>query len=185
MTSAALPVPTQVLLTNLDLLARSVDTANLSTAIDELGKAFNGRGPDVQRLLDSGDELLTSAEQDLPQTIALINSSKTVLQTQLDEGPAIASWAHDLILFSAQLKASDNDVRTLLEASARPDGADDHERRALHAATGRSVDGARRPEHSRWRSGVHGGRRYRLSPREHPEHGRHRRIVAGKRRPAG
>jgi phospholipid/cholesterol/gamma-HCH transport system substrate-binding protein len=115
MTSAALPVPTQVLLTNLDLLARSVDTANLSTAIDELAKAFNGRGPDLQRLLDSGDELLTSAQQNLPQTIALIDSSKTVLQTQLDEGPAIASWAHDLNLFTAQLKASDNDVRTLLD----------------------------------------------------------------------
>ena len=117
MTAAALPVPTQVLLTNLDLLARSVDTAKLSTAIDELGKAFNGRGPDLQRLLDSGDQLLASAEQNLPQTIALINSSKTVLQTQLDEGPAIKSWAHDLNLFTAQLKASDHDVRTLLDTA--------------------------------------------------------------------
>ncbi len=115
MSAAALPVPTQVLLTNLDLLARSVNTANLGTAIDELSKAFNGRGPDLQRLLDSGDELLATAEQNLPQTIALIDSSKTVLQTQLDEGPAIESWAHDLNLLSAQLKDSDHDIRTLLD----------------------------------------------------------------------
>src|SRR6266568_801714 len=104
------------LLGNLDLLARSVDTANLTTAIDELAKAFSGRGPDLQRLLDSSDELLTAAEQNLPQTIALINSSKTVLQTQLDEGPAIRSWAHDLRLLTAQLKTSDPDIRTLLDS---------------------------------------------------------------------
>jgi phospholipid/cholesterol/gamma-HCH transport system substrate-binding protein len=116
MTAAQLPVPTQVLLTNLDLLVRSVDTKNLSTAIDELAKAFNDRGPDLSRLLDAGDELLTTAQQRLPQTIALINSGKTVLQTQLDEGPAIRSWTHDLSLLSAQLRASDPDVRNLLDA---------------------------------------------------------------------
>ncbi len=115
MTAAQLPVPTQVLLTNLDLLVRSIDTENLGTAVDELAKAFNGRGPDLQRLLDSGDELLTAAQQNLPQTIALINSSRTVLQTQLDEGPAIRSWTHDLSLLTAQLKASDGDIRTLLD----------------------------------------------------------------------
>jgi phospholipid/cholesterol/gamma-HCH transport system substrate-binding protein len=116
MTAAQLPVPTQVLLTNLDLLVRSVDTKNLSTGINELAKAFNDRGPDLSRLLDAGDELLTTAQQNLPQTIALINSGKTVLQTQLDEGPAIRSWTHDLNLLSAQLKASDPDIRNLLDA---------------------------------------------------------------------
>lgn len=115
MTAAQLPVPTQVLLTNLDVLVRSVNTDNLSTTIQELADAFNGRGPDLQRLLDSGDQLLTSAQQALPQTISLINSSETVLQTQLDEGPAIRSWAHDLSLLSAQLKASDPDIRVLLD----------------------------------------------------------------------
>jgi phospholipid/cholesterol/gamma-HCH transport system substrate-binding protein len=116
MSAAQLPVPTQVLLTNLDLLVRSVDTKNLRVAIEELGDAFNGRGPDLQRLLDSGDELLRAAQQNLPQTIALLDSGKTVLQTQLDEGPAIRGWAHDLSLLTAQLKASDSDVRTLLDS---------------------------------------------------------------------
>lgn len=115
MTAAQLPVPTQVLLTNLDLLVRSVNTTNLTTAVDELARAFNGRGPDLQRLLDAGDQLLTSAQQALPQTIELIDSAKTVLQTQLDEGPAIRSWAHDLSLLTAQLKASDPDIRALLD----------------------------------------------------------------------
>jgi phospholipid/cholesterol/gamma-HCH transport system substrate-binding protein len=116
MTTAQLPVPTQVLLTNLDLLVRSVDTKNLSIAVDELGKAFNGRGEDLQRLLVSGDDLLTAAQQNLPQTIALINSAKTVLQTQLDEGSAIRSWTRDLRLLTGQLKASDGDIRALLDS---------------------------------------------------------------------
>lgn len=115
MTTAQLPVPTQVLLTNLDLLVRSVNTENLSTAVDELAKVFNGRGPDLQRLLDSGTELLNAAEQNLPQTIDLIDKGKTVLQTQLDEGSAIRSWTHDLSLLTAQLKASDPDIRNLLD----------------------------------------------------------------------
>jgi len=115
MTAAQLPVPTQVLLTNLDLLVRSVDTTNLGTALDELAKAFNGRGPDLQRLLVSGDQLLAAAQENLPDTIALINSSKTLLQTQLDEGSSIRSWTHDLNLLTAQLKASDTDIRTLLD----------------------------------------------------------------------
>lgn len=117
MTARQLPVPTQVLLTNLDLLVSSVNTQHLGTAIDELGKAFNDRGPDLQRLLDSGSELLAAAQQHLPETIKLIDSSGTVLQTQLDEGPAIQSWARDLRLFTSQLRASDGDIRGLIDTA--------------------------------------------------------------------
>ena len=38
-----------------------------------------------------------------------------MLQTQLDESPAMASWAHSLNLLSQQLKASDPDIRSLLD----------------------------------------------------------------------
>lgn len=117
MTARQLPVATQVLLTNLDLLVSSVKTEHLSTAIDELGKAFDDRGPDLQRLLDSGGELLTAAQQNLPETITLIDSSRTVLRTQLDEGPALQKWTRDLQLLTAQLKASDSDIRGLLDTA--------------------------------------------------------------------
>jgi len=45
----------------------------------------------------------------------LIKESGGVLQTQLDEAPALASWAHSLNLLSQQLKASDSDIRSLLD----------------------------------------------------------------------
>lgn len=110
-----LPVATQVLLTNLDNLVGSIDTKNLRTTVSELGKAFNNQGPALGSLLDSTSNLLASAQQALPDTLALIKESGSVLQTQLDEAPALASWAHSLNLLSQQLKASDTDIRSLLD----------------------------------------------------------------------
>ena len=109
------PVATQVLLTNLDTLVRSVDTANLQVAVSELGTAFNNEGPALATLLDASNNLLQAATENLPDTLALIKTSDSVLQTQLDEQPAIASWAHSLNLLSQQLKASNGDISNLLD----------------------------------------------------------------------
>ncbi|MDT4892205.1 MAG: phospholipid/cholesterol/gamma-HCH transport system substrate-binding protein [Pseudonocardiales bacterium] len=110
-----LPVATQVLLTNLDNLVRSVDVNNLQIAVKELGNAFNGQGPTLGALLDANSNLLQAAQQNLPDTLALIKASNSVLKTQLDEAPAMLSFAHSLNLLSGQLKASDSDIRRLLD----------------------------------------------------------------------
>lgn len=110
-----IPVATQVLLTNLDNLVRSVDSRKLQIAVTELGLAFNNQGPALSSLLDSTNNLLVAAQRNLPDTLALIKLSDGVLQTQLDEAPAMASWAHSLNLLSQQFKASDPDIRSLLD----------------------------------------------------------------------
>jgi phospholipid/cholesterol/gamma-HCH transport system substrate-binding protein len=117
MNRTSIPVAAETLLTNLDSLVKSVDTDKLRITVEELGKAFDNRGPDLGALLDSNRDLLTAAEQNLPQTIALIEQSTTVLQTQIDEKNPIASWAHSLNLLSAQLKQSDPDIRRLLDTA--------------------------------------------------------------------
>ena len=109
------PIATQVLLQNLDDLVSNIDSAKLNILITELGQAFGGRGPDLQSLLDSGDQLLARARQALPETLRLIDNGQTVLKTQLDSGSAIKGWAHNLNLLTAQLKSSDPDLRTLLD----------------------------------------------------------------------
>ncbi|MDQ2748398.1 MAG: MCE family protein [Pseudonocardiales bacterium] len=109
------PVATQVLLTNLDNLVRSVDTNKLRIVVSEFGNAFNGQGPALGSLLDSTNNLLAAAQAALPETLALIKLSDGVLQTQLDEAPAMASWAHSLNLLSQQLKKSDPDIRSLFD----------------------------------------------------------------------
>lgn len=108
------PIATQVFLQNLDDLVSNIDSAKLNIVISELGKAFGGRGPDLQALLDSGDQLLARAQQALPETLKLIDNGQTVLKTQLDSGSAIKGWAHSLNLLTAQLKASDGDLNALL-----------------------------------------------------------------------
>jgi phospholipid/cholesterol/gamma-HCH transport system substrate-binding protein len=113
------PLPTTELVLSLDRLVNSVGKEDLRVTVDELGEAFAGTGPNLSRLVDSGNELVESASDALPETIALIEDSKTVLKTQADQGSSIKSFARDLALLSAQLKKSDGDLRKLI-GNARP-----------------------------------------------------------------
>jgi phospholipid/cholesterol/gamma-HCH transport system substrate-binding protein len=116
--STRVPLPTTDLVLSLDRLVNSVGKNDLRITVDELGKAFNGSGPDLSRLVDSGNALVESASGSLPQTISLIEDSRKVLKTQADQGSSIKSFAHDLALLSAQLKSGDNDLRKLIGNAA-------------------------------------------------------------------
>jgi phospholipid/cholesterol/gamma-HCH transport system substrate-binding protein len=109
------PLPTEVLLLNLDRLVRSVDKRDLVVVIDELGTGFEGTGRDLQRLLDSGDALTRAAVDALPETERLIDDGTVVLATQRESGSAIQSFSEDLADLSATLRTSDGDLRKLLD----------------------------------------------------------------------
>ncbi|WP_369268798.1 MCE family protein [Streptomyces sp. R11] len=113
------PLPTTDLILSLDRLVNSVGKDDLQVTVDELGKAFAGTGPNLSRLVDSGNELVESASEALPETITLIEDSRKVLKTQADQGSSIKSFASDLATLTAQLKASDGDLRRLI-GNARP-----------------------------------------------------------------
>ncbi|MER5447015.1 MlaD family protein [Streptomyces sp. NPDC002764] len=116
--STRVPLPTTDLVLSLDRLVNSVGKDDLRVTVDELGKAFNGTGPDLSRLVDSGNALVESASDSLPQTISLIEDSRKVLKTQADQGSSIKSFAHDLALLTEQLKSSDGDLRKLIGNAA-------------------------------------------------------------------
>jgi phospholipid/cholesterol/gamma-HCH transport system substrate-binding protein len=109
------PTRIDTVLLDVDRLVRSVDRDDLSTTVDELGKTFAGGGTDLQRLIDSGDALTRSATQALPETTRLIDDGKTVLDTQRASGTDIRSFAGDLAELSGQLRASDPDLRAVLD----------------------------------------------------------------------
>ena len=109
------PLPVQTLLVNLDRLVNSVPRDDLVTVIDELGAAFNGTGPDLQRLIDKGNALTEAATTALPETVRLIDDGQTVLDTQRVSGPAIKSFASDLALLSATLRDRDADLRAVFD----------------------------------------------------------------------
>ncbi|PWW64286.1 MCE family protein [Actinokineospora spheciospongiae] len=108
------PVSTDTVIRDLDGLARSVPTDSLRTVVDELDKAFTGTGPDLQVLLDTASEFTRAAKENLPETIKLIQDGNTVLDTQAANSGNIKSFAADLAEVTAQLKASDPALRTLI-----------------------------------------------------------------------
>ena len=114
MSKNTIPVAPKDLLTDFDQFSNSINTNNLATMITELGNAFAGRGNDLGDLLTAQNTLLQAAQQNLPATIALIDSAQTVLQTQLGESNALKSFSHNLNLLSQQLKASNPDFESLL-----------------------------------------------------------------------
>ena len=111
------PVGTDSVLRDLDSLATSVPTDALRKLVDELYLAFKGTGQDLQVLLDSTKNLTDAASANLPQTIQLINTGGTVLDTQNAESGNLTAFGKDLKLLAEQLKTSDPDIRRLITAT--------------------------------------------------------------------
>ncbi|GGW25779.1 MCE family protein [Streptomyces xantholiticus] len=112
------PLPTTAPILSLDRLVNSVGKDDLRVTVDELGKAFAGTGPHLSKLVDSGNLLVESASENLPETTSLIEDSRVVLKTQSDKGSAITSFSRDLAALTAELKARDGDLRRLVGNSA-------------------------------------------------------------------
>ncbi|MEU8675170.1 MlaD family protein [Streptomyces sp. NPDC048560] len=116
-----IPAPPTDVLTGVNDLASSVDLENLRTVVDEFGAAFEGRGDDLQVLLDTGSEFVQAADDALPVTTRLMTDGETVLRTQAEEGEALKGFASGAEELAAELKGSDTDLRRLIAAA--PDAA--------------------------------------------------------------
>ncbi|MGB3371779.1 MAG: MCE family protein [Rhodococcus sp. (in: high G+C Gram-positive bacteria)] len=108
------PVPVEDVLASTDQLVRTVPLENLTTVVQELGAAFDGKGEDLQILVDSLGTLSQTGDEALPQTLALIRDSRTVLDTQSQQSSAIRQFSADLNSVTAQLRSSDPDIRRLI-----------------------------------------------------------------------
>jgi phospholipid/cholesterol/gamma-HCH transport system substrate-binding protein len=109
------PIATQKFLANISTTVESVDKQALSTTVDELGQAFAGTGQDLQRIIDSGNSFLKTADENFDTTTALIRDSNTVLQGQVDSASAIRTFAQQLSLFSGSLAGSDKALRQVID----------------------------------------------------------------------
>ena len=113
--ASSLPVDEDDLLIQLDELVDSLDKNDLRTTVEETGKFFQGTGRPLQRLIDSGNVFVQEAQANQPATIQLLDSGLVVLRTQQAQGDNIKSFARDLADVTGALRASDRDVRTLLD----------------------------------------------------------------------
>ncbi len=110
-----IPLDTATVLLDVNDLVASVDTQDLATVVDELGRAFTGVGADLSRIIDTSMEVVSDATENLEATRRLIRDSDSVLQTQIDKTDQIASFSRDLRLLSDTLVDADPDLRTLLD----------------------------------------------------------------------
>jgi phospholipid/cholesterol/gamma-HCH transport system substrate-binding protein len=93
-----------------------VDLKALRTTVAQLGRAADGRGQDLGRLLDATEAFISTADRsdNLNASIQLIDESSSVLQTQLDQQAPLQVWTHNLNLLAQQLKTSNPDFVHLL-----------------------------------------------------------------------
>jgi phospholipid/cholesterol/gamma-HCH transport system substrate-binding protein len=109
------PLPINDLLLHFNDTVQSVNKQQLGIVVDELDTAFAGSGPDLQRLLDSGDALTKAATQALPQTIKLIDDGRIVLDTQKVTSGDIKDFSKNFADLSETLQSSDSDLRLVLD----------------------------------------------------------------------
>ena len=109
------PVSTTEILTNLSNLVESVPQADLRTVVAESGAAFKDAGPSLGQIIDTSTSFIDTANANFETTTALIRDSRVVLQTQVDKGSAIRSFARDLSLFSGTVADNDKYLRSLID----------------------------------------------------------------------
>jgi virulence factor Mce-like protein len=111
------PIPFSQVVSNVSRLAGQVDPAKVTVVVDELARAFNGTGPDIQRVLDGGDFLLAGLEGVLPQTVNTLRNGRIVLGTVSDLHGDLIQFSHDGRDLTATLKDADSRIRELLNDS--------------------------------------------------------------------
>ncbi|MGW3580164.1 MCE family protein [Streptomyces rubiginosohelvolus] len=116
-----IPAPPTDVLTSVDDLASSVNLESLRTVVEEFGAAFEGRGDDLQVLLDTSGDFIEAADQALPVTTRLMADGEQVLRTQAEQGKALKGFARGAKELAAELKGSDADLRRLIATT--PDAA--------------------------------------------------------------
>jgi phospholipid/cholesterol/gamma-HCH transport system substrate-binding protein len=112
---SSLPVDEDDLLIQMNELVQSLDKHDLQTVVKETGLMFHDTGRPLQRMIDSGDTFIREAQAHQAETISLLDNGLTVLRTQQKEGDNIKSFARDLADVTGAVRASDSDLRTVID----------------------------------------------------------------------
>lgn len=112
----SMPQATDDLLVKINGLVGSLNRADVATVVSELGTMFRGTADPLSRMVDSGTRLVAQAKANEQETIALIDSGRTVLATQQANAANIRSFSANLADLTGTLKDSDRNLRTLLTA---------------------------------------------------------------------
>ncbi|HSV37231.1 MAG TPA: MCE family protein [Nocardioidaceae bacterium] len=113
------PVEIGPVLDNVHALLESLPRGDLATLVDESGQLFDGRDGDLQDILDGGLSLIEAADASFEPTKALIRDAEPLLRAVNSRSANIESFTSDLAQVTAELRAGDDDLRTLLAKGPR------------------------------------------------------------------
>ncbi|MBM9460941.1 MCE family protein [Nocardioides sp. zg-536] len=111
----ATPIATEKLLADISATVASVDREALQTTVAELGRAFGGAGEDLQKIIDTGNSFIETADENFDLTTALIRDANTVLNGQIATESSLRTFADQLSKFSGALAGADDDLRTVID----------------------------------------------------------------------
>jgi len=112
------PIQVRTFLTDISNTVESVNKDSLISVTSEFGKAFDGTGEALARIVDTSNSFIEMANDNFDVTTALIKDSNVVLQTQADSATAIRGFARNLALFSGSLAGSDADLRKVIDSGS-------------------------------------------------------------------
>jgi phospholipid/cholesterol/gamma-HCH transport system substrate-binding protein len=112
------PISTQKLLGDISETVSSVNRNALRTTVKELGTAFAGTGEDLQRIIDTGNSFIRTANDNFDVTTALIRDSNVVLRGQVGSESALRAFASHLSSFSDALAGADSDLRHVIDSGS-------------------------------------------------------------------
>lgn len=101
----------------LDKLLQQVEVDDVQTVLTELAAATDGTQADLESLLHSSDELVTSLDEVWPETRRLLTNGRTTLRTLAASGPELRKLSRSAKLFAAFLREFDPEFRDILETS--------------------------------------------------------------------
>ncbi|MCU4187490.1 MCE family protein [Acidiferrimicrobium sp. IK] len=110
---ADIPLPVGTILGDTSSFASSIDTQHVSSLLDTLTRGLGGTGPQLQEILGASRSLFAQLRSVQPATTELIQGGHTLLDTGQATNPDVSQFSRQLAQFSAQLDASDADLRAL------------------------------------------------------------------------
>lgn len=116
------PVEIGPVLDNVYALVESLDERQLSVLLRETSTGLDGRTGDLQTILDEGAAFIRLADANFEQTAALIEGAGPLLETVNARSDNIGRLTRNLQQVTDELRAGDEDIRTLLDRG--PDLAD-------------------------------------------------------------
>lgn len=112
--STQLPPSLADLLDAVSSFSRSINTHDLRTVFDQLDTALSGTGPALGRIIDNSSRLVASLEAVEPQTVSLLRSGGSVLDTQAAHGGDLTTFSHSLRRLADTLRNDDPKTTRLI-----------------------------------------------------------------------